>query len=142
MQHVRGDIDSLALNLVGPPSVVPYAADDGANIAPRHGDGLAIVEGLNGGQELRVLLCELGELDQKNAALLGGGLAPGGLEGLPGGGDSKINILLVTLAHGADDLLCCGVDDLEGLLVDSLHPLVVDEPAPPMLAGQEDHNQC
>ncbi|KAJ3486862.1 hypothetical protein NLG97_g6532 [Lecanicillium saksenae] len=40
----------------------------------------------------------------------------------------EVDILLVTLADGGDDLLGGGVDDFKLLLVDTLNPLVVDEP--------------
>lgn len=128
VEHVRSDIEGLALDLVCPTSVVPDATDDGTDVTPGHADGLAIVEGLDGGQQVEVLLGEVGELEQQDAALVRGGLAPRSLEGLAGGGDGEVDVLLGSLAHGADDLLCCGVDDLEGLLVDGLYPLVVDEP--------------
>lgn len=129
MEHVRSNIESLALNLVRPPSVVSYAADDGPNVASCHGNGLAIVERLDSSQQVQVLLRQVRKLEQQNAALLGCGLAPDALEGLSRSGDGKVDILLCGLTDGADDLLCCGVDDLEGLFVDTFNPLVVDEPA-------------
>lgn len=128
MEHVGGDVNGLALDLVGPTSVVPQAADDGTDVTLGHGDGLSVVERLDGGEELSVLLCEVGELQQVDGALAGGGLSPDTLEGLAGGGDGDIDILLGSLVDGADNLLGGGVDDLEGLLVDTLNPLVVDEP--------------
>lgn len=123
------DVERLALDLVGPPAVVPDAADDGADVAPRHVDGLAIVERLDGGELLRVGLDEVGELQQQATALAGGGGPPGALEGLAGGGDGRVDVLLGGLADGADDLLVGGVDDLELLLVGALNELVVDEAA-------------
>lgn len=41
--HVGGDVDSFAVDLVGPAGIVADAGDDCANIALGHGDGLAIV---------------------------------------------------------------------------------------------------
>lgn len=127
MEHVGGNVDGLAFNLVGPSSVVSDAASNGANVTLSHGDGLAIVKRLNGSEELDVLLNEIGKLDHQNGSLLGSNLLPCGLEGLAGGGDSKVDILLGGFANGGDDLFGGGVDDLELLLVNTLNPLVVDE---------------
>lgn len=127
VELVRANVERLALDLVGPPAVVPDAPGDGADVPPRHADGLSVVERLNGGELLRVGLDEVGELQEQAAALAGGGGPPGALEGLAGGGDGGIDILLGGLADGADDLLGGGVDDLELLLVGALDELVVDE---------------
>lgn len=128
VEGVGGDINGLALDLVGPTAVVADSADDGANIATGHGDGLAIVERLDSGKEVEVLLEQVGELEEVDATLLGSDIAPDTLESLAGSGDSDIDILLGGLVDGADDLLGSGVNDLEGLLVDTLDELVVDEP--------------
>jgi hypothetical protein len=127
VEHVRVDINRLALDLVGPAAVVPDAADDSTDVAAGHGDGLAIVERLDGRQEVGVLLAQLGQLRQQNAALLGRGAAPRALEGLAGGGHGDVDILLGGLVHRAEDLFCGRVDDLERLLLDALDELVVDE---------------
>lgn len=129
MEHVGGDVNGLALNLVGPSSVVSDAASNSADITLGHGDGLAIVKRLDGSEELEVLLNEIGKLNHQDGSLLGSNLLPCGLERLAGGGDSKVDILLGGFANGGDDLFGGGVDDLELLLVNTLNPLVVDEPA-------------
>ena len=90
MEHVRRDVDGLALDLVGPAAVVPQAASDGADVSPGHGDGLAIVERLDGSQQVRVPHDQVGELGQQDAALLRGGLLPGALEGLARGRDGEV----------------------------------------------------
>lgn len=128
MEHVGRDVDGLALDLVGPAGVVSQAADDGADVALGHGDGLSVVEGLDGGEEVGVLLGDVGELVQVDGTLGGGDLLPNALERLARGGDGDVDILLGSLVDGTDYLLGRGVDDLEGLLVDALDPLVVDEP--------------
>ena len=128
VERVGGDIDGLALNLIGPTAVVADGANDGANIATGHGDGLAIVERLNSGEEVEVLLDQVGELQEVDTTLLGSDLAPGTLESLAGSLNGNIDILLGGLVDGADDLLGSGVDDLEGLFLDTLNELVVDEP--------------
>lgn len=129
MEHVGGDIDGLALDLIGPTTIVAEAANNGTDVAAGVGDGLAVVERLNSGEELEVLLGEVGELEEEVTSLLGGGLPPLALEGLASGGDGQVDILLGTLADGGDDLLGGGVDNLELLLVDTLSPLAVDETA-------------
>lgn len=129
MKHVRGNINRLALDLVCPAAIIPYAADNGTDVAAGHADGLSIVERLDRGEQVTVLLGDLGELEQVDASLLWGGVVPCSLEGLPGGGYGNIDILLVALGNGADNLLGGRVDDLEGLLIGTLDPLVVDEAA-------------
>lgn len=127
MEHVRSNVNGLALHLVRPSAVVPYAADNGTDVAPGHADGLAVVKRLDSSQKLLLLLGEVCELEQVGASLLWGSLVPCGLEGLPGGGYGDIDILLGGLTYGADHLLVGRVDDLEGLLIDTLDPFVVDE---------------
>jgi hypothetical protein len=127
VEHVGGNVDGLALDLVGPTAVVSYATNHGTDVSPSHADGLAIVEGLDGGQEIQVLFADLGELDHQDTPLLRSHVFPRALEGFSGGCDGEVDILLGGLGDRADDLLGCGVDDLEGLLVDALYPLIVDE---------------
>jgi hypothetical protein len=129
VEHVRGNINCLALDLVCPTAVVPYAANNGTDVAAGHANGLAVVERFDSCEEFLVLLGDLGELEQVNASLLWGGVVPCGLESLPGGGYGDIDILLSGLGYRGDDLLCGRVDDLKCLLVDTLNPLVVDEAA-------------
>lgn len=127
VEHVRRNINGLALDLVGPAAIVSYAADNRADVSAGHIDGLSVVQRLDGSQQIHVLLGQVGQLQQVDAALLGRDLAPLALESLPCGGNGEVDILLGGLGDGADDLLCGGIDDLEGLLVDALDPLVVDE---------------
>ncbi len=129
MEHVGGDISGLAGDLVRPAGVVADAANDGADITLGHGDGLAVVERLDGGEEVGVLLNNVGELVQEPAAVVGCGLLPGGVEGLAGGGDGDVDILLGGLADRGNDLFGGGVDDFKLLLVDTLNPFVVNEPS-------------
>lgn len=127
MEHVGGNVHGLALNLVGPAGVVADAANDGANIALGHGDGLAIVERLDGGEKVNVLLGNVGQLVHEGTTLLRGDLGPGGVKGLAGSGYGEVDILLGGLANGGDDFLGGGVDDFKLALVNSLGPFTVDE---------------
>lgn len=127
VEHVGGNVDGLALDLVGPTGVVSQAANDGTDITAGVVDGLSVVERLNSGEELLVLLGEVGKLQHVGTSLLGSSLLPFALEGLSGSGDSKVDILLGTLADGGDGLFGGGVDDLELLLVNTLNPLASDE---------------
>lgn len=130
VHHAGVDIDGLALDLVGPSTVVADAANDGANITAGHVDGLAVVERLDSSEKLGVLLSDVGKLEhQVGTGVWCGVDAPCGVESLASSGDCEIDILLGTLADLGDDLLGGGVNDVELLLVDTLDPLVVDETA-------------
>lgn len=138
MEHIGLDIDGLTLDLVGPAGIVSEGANDGGDIATGVGDGLSVVERLNSGEDLAVLLGDIGELVQEETTLVRGSELPGGVEGLAGSGDSKVDILLGTLADGGDDLLSGGVDNLELLLVDTLDPLAVNEAGEGVLVRNND----
>jgi hypothetical protein len=62
-KHIRGNINSLALDLVGPSTVVTDGSNYSAHVAPGIGDGLAVIERLDGGKEILVRLKEVGELE-------------------------------------------------------------------------------
>jgi hypothetical protein len=127
VEHIGSNINCLALDLVGPTTVVSEAANNGTDIATGVGDGLSVVERLNSGEEVEVLLGEVGKLEEEVASGLGSSLPPLAVEGLAGSSDSQVDILLGTLTDGGDDLLSGGVDNLELSLVDTLNPLAVDE---------------
>lgn len=127
VKHVGGNVDSPALDLVGPSTIVSDAASNSTNVTPGHGNGLAIVERLYRGEEVDVLLNEIGKLDHQDGSLLGSNLLPGGFESLAGGGDSNVDILLGGFTDRGNDFFSGGVDDLKSLLVNTLNPLVVDE---------------
>lgn len=76
VEHVRVNIVGLALDLVCPTTIVPYAANDGTNIATSHVDRLAVVERLDSGQKVCVLLEQVGELQQQATPLGRGSLLP------------------------------------------------------------------
>ena len=129
VEGVGGGVHGLALNLICPATVVSQAASAHADVDLGHGDGLAVVERLHGGEQVQVLLEKVGEVDEQLAAVLRGLLSPRTLEGLAGSCYGDVDILLGGLVDGGDDLLGGRVDDLEGLAVNTFDELVVDEPA-------------
>jgi len=127
VESVWCGVDDLALDLVCPTTVVSQAASGEADVTLGHGQGLSVVERLNGAESVNVGLEEVGQLGKHLATVTWGDLPPGTLESLACSGDSDIDILLGTLVNGADDLLGGRVDGLEGLAVYTLDPFIVDE---------------
>ena len=127
-QSLGVGVNGLAGDLVGPATVVAQAVGGVANIQLGHGHGLTIVKGLDGSQSVDIPLEEVGQLSEHAATLGGGHLTPGALEGLAGGGDGNVDILLIGLMDGSDGLLIGGVDSLEGLTLGTLYEFIVDEP--------------
>ena len=121
-------VNGLAVDLVGPATVVTKTSGGVGDINLGHGDGLAVVQSLNGGQDLDITLEEVGQLGEEAATLGGGHLSPDTLEALAGSLDGNVDILLGGLVHRDNGLLVGGVDGLEGLAVDALDEFVVDEP--------------
>lgn len=71
---------------------------------PSNLDGLAVVEGLEFGKLLRITFDEVGELvDEAGTLKAGDVLAPGGLEGVAGRGDSEVDVLLGTWSGRVSD---------------------------------------
>lgn len=128
VEHVWVDVDGLALDLVCPTSVIPYATDGSSDVSPCQGNGLSVVQGLDGGKEVGILLQEISQLQEHDTPLLWRCLSPLALECFPGRGDGKVDIYLGGLADGADDLFGGRVDDLDLLLILALDPFIVDEP--------------
>jgi hypothetical protein len=124
-------VDNLALNLVGPTSVVPQTSSSSCYInILGHAEGLAVVEGLDSGEKVGILEEQVGKLDKKLAAVLGCLLPPGPVEGLAGRLDGNVNILLAGLLDLCDNLFCGRVDNVESLAINRLDELVVDEAVP------------
>lgn len=128
VEHFWVDVVGLALDLVCPTTIVSYGANNSTKVATSHVNGLAVIERLDGCQKVCVLLKQVGQLQQHATPLVGCCLLPRALEGLAGGRDCNVNILLGTFADLADDLLGRRVDDIELLLVGALDPLAVNVP--------------
>ena len=129
MEHVRSNVHGLALDLIRPASIVPDGSGHSSNITTGHRDGLAIVQGLDGGEKIKVLLDKIGKPEKVDTPLLRRGCPPFALEGFARSSDSNVNILLGSFRYVADNLLGGRVNNLKGLLVNGLNPLVVNPPA-------------
>ena len=136
VEHVGVNVDSLALDLVRPTTVIPYAADSRSNISLRHSDGLSVIQRLDGSKEVGVLLHQVCQPQEHDTPLLWWRRPPAALEGLSSRGDSDIDVILCGLTHGADSFLGGGVDDLDLLLVLALDPFIVDEPGESQLVNE------
>lgn len=79
------------------------AANACTNVALRHGDGLAIVERLNGSQKVQVLLEKVGEVMEQLPSRLWGCGFPLALESFARRGHSDVDILLCRLVDRTDD---------------------------------------
>lgn len=135
MKHVRGNVNGLALDLVGPSTVVSDAPSNGANVSLGHGDGLSIIEGLDSSKNVQVLLHNVGKLHQHVRTRLRSNLLPYCLEGFSSRGDGYVDILFRGFANRRNDFLGGGIDDFKFLLVNALNPLVIDEAGGRMLVN-------
>ena len=128
VKGIRCSIDYFTLNLVGPATVVPQTANGAGQVTlPGHGEGLAVVESLDSGEEVGVLLEQVGKLDEKLSSVLWCFLPPGTVESLASSSNCNVDIFLCSLMDRADDLLSGGVDDLKRFAIDPLDELIVDE---------------
>lgn len=127
---VRVRVNRLTRNLVCPTAVVADASRRVGDVDLGEEERLAVVEGLNGGEDISIPLHQVGQLDQHATPVGWGRVLPAALECLAGSSDGNIHILLRSLMDGDNGLLIVGVDSLEGLVLDTLHPLTIDEPVP------------
>ena len=95
VEGVRCGVNNLALDLVGPSTVVSQAASAAGHVdILGHAESFAIVQSLNRGEEVGILLKELGKLDKKLSTVLWGFFPPWSVEGFAGSSDGDIDILL------------------------------------------------
>ncbi len=113
------------MDLVRPAGKVPVVVHAQRNVGgPRQGQGLAVVQGLEHGQLLGVLLHQVRQLEENAAAFPPAHLAPRpALKGVPGGLDRQIDVFLVGRRHFRNDLLRPRVDRLEGLAAQRVRKL-------------------
>lgn len=121
-------INGLTSDLIRPTTVVAKTASSVGDVDLGHGDGLSVVQSLNGREGIHITLEQVGELGEHTATVGGDHLLPGTLEGLTGSLDGNVDILLGSLVDGGNGLLGGRVDGLEGLAIDTLNKLVVNEP--------------
>lgn len=121
--------DDFAFDLVGPASVVSQAARAHVDVDLGHGEGLAIVQGLDGRQRVDVGLEQIGQFDQEPSSGLGQGIFPRGLERFAGDFDGHVDIFLGGLVNSHDRFLGGRVDGLKRLSLYPFHEFAIDEPA-------------
>ena len=130
MQHERHHVAGQHVGLAGVgeqaagevAEVVDRVRDvDGARLA----DGLAVVERLDKGEMLGVLLDDVGDLVQDDGALGLVGLAPG-LERLPCRVDRAIDVVFGGVGDGGELLAVCGAVGVDGAAVGCVDPLAAD----------------
>lgn len=127
-KRLRVGINGLAVNLIGPATVVAKTAGGASNVDLSHGEGLAVVKGFDSSKDVAITLKEVGQLGEHAATFGGSHLPPLALEGSTGRLDSIFDIILVGLLDGYNRLLVGGVDSLESAATLSLNELIVDEP--------------
>ena len=96
------------------------------NLAPRLGQGLALLEGHEPGQIFRIFQHQIIPFAQDGRALLGGLLAPG-RPCLVGGINRAQGLRLTHIRHGADHLTGRWVGHLKGLAAIGLNPVTTDK---------------
>lgn len=80
------------MNLVSPSTVVSQAARCEANIHLGHGESLAVIQGLDSGESVDVLIEERSEFVKVDTSGGGVGGGPYGVEGFSGGLDGNVDI--------------------------------------------------
>lgn len=126
VKHIRRNINSLPINLIRPAGIIPQTRNHIPHIRSRSRNALPVIQALHSSQQLRVLLSQVGELVEQDAALLRDGFAPG-CEGGAGGVDGEVDVFGGAFADGGYEGFGGGVVDFEALFVDAFDPLVVDE---------------
>mmetsp|Transcript_86658 Transcript_86658/g.126760 ORF Transcript_86658/g.126760 Transcript_86658/m.126760 type:complete len:217 (-) Transcript_86658:975-1625(-) len=112
--------NSLALHFVGPTSEIAKVLDRQGNVdIARHGNGLAVVETFDFGDELLVPLQEIGQLQHQIAPCCAWDIAPG-LKCSACGSHSNVDIFLIRALYLHYHLLIFGVDGSKGLMNRSL----------------------
>ena len=132
-----GNRNGLALQARRPSSHVAEHVDRAADVvAARIGHRLAIVERLEFGELVSVLLEQVAEVPDELRAVGGRDARPrSGLERLPRRVHREVDIGLVARRDVGDDLLRRRIFDLEGLAALGLDPFAVDQHV--MLLGQK-----
>jgi hypothetical protein len=127
VESVGRRINDLAFDFVCPSTVVSQDAGAGCDVTLGHGNGLAIVERLNGSEDLGIALEEVCELVKSLSPVARCLLSPFALKSFACGGNGDVDVLLCGLVDRGDYGLVGGVDDLEGLALYALNELIVDE---------------
>ena len=104
-ESVGISVDSLALDLVGPSTIVTETASSQTNVDLCHRQRLSVVETFDRSKGVQVLLNQFRQLVQVLSSLLRCDLPPRAFEGLTSSRDGDVDILLGGLMNRGDDLL-------------------------------------
>lgn len=92
VEGVAAGVDNLALDLVGPSAVVPQAARAVSDVTCGHSQGLSVVERLDGGEGLGVLVEEVGKFGEHLSTVTRCHVSPATLKRLAGCCDGDVDI--------------------------------------------------
>lgn len=127
-------LDDLALDLVGPSTVVADAACSQIDVDIGHSQSLAVVERFNGSESACMFFHQIGQVGKIASSCAGVDLAPFALKSLAGCRDGDVDIFLRRFMDSDDGFFVCRVDGLKGLAVGAFDPFVIDEAEPRLLA--------
>ena len=105
---------------------------DSADITPRQGHRLPVVQRLDSSKKFQILSDQVGKLGEQSTPLIGRHVAPWSVKRCSCCSYSIVDVLVGGFVHGADDLLGRRIDDFECFAFGTLDEFVVDE----AVAGQ------
>ena len=113
----------------GPSGHIAEEVDSERNVGGAgNGEGLAVVEGFEGGEFFGVLFEKIGKFPDELAALGGGHAGPwSAVEGAAGGADGGIDVGAIAFGNLREDFSGGGIVGGEGLAGSGVDPLAVDE---------------
>lgn len=120
-------VDHLALDLVGPPGIIPDAPCGRGDVPLGHTEGFAIIKRFDRRKLFQVLFQQIGELGEVFATIPRSDLFPGTFKGLSCGLDGDIDIFLSRFVDGDYWLFGRRIDSIECFAIDSFDEFVVDE---------------
>lgn len=123
-------INRLTVNLIRPTSIIPKHRNRLRDILAEHNiERLAVVPGIDGGQNVLVALAQVSQLPEESAALLGRQVSPfrAGLESRSCCCDGGVDVLLACGLDFGDDGFVERVDCFDGLAGGGGDEFVVDE---------------
>jgi hypothetical protein len=124
---IRGSVNDLTVDLVGPTSEVTVAANASCDIiVSGNGNGLSVVNSFESSKLILITLHEISQLVDQDTTVGGSDLGPDVLVRSIGSFDGSVDIFLGSAVNLANDLFSGGVDGLNERTVTG-NELVVDE---------------